>query len=247
LLIAHPHPTQPPLAVRALVVWSPGKARLDAQLRETHLRRLEQELTQLAGKLGRRPYTTTTAVRQRLTTLCEAHPARQLLARTLSGGPGTDQPLRLTWTRDEAALAQAAARDGRYVLGTNHPHLDAAAMLEQAKWRDVPEKRFALIKGPLLVRPIYVHKEERILGLVFCTMVALLLFALLELLLRRAGVPLSGQQFFAACAPLALVVLLLHDGTSLRQLTGLPPPLTALLQAQGWPAAPAYAQPAART
>jgi hypothetical protein len=120
-------------------------------------------------------------------------------------------------------------------------------MLERSKWRDVPEKRFALVKGPLAVRPVYVHKEERILGLVFCTMVALLLFALLELLLRRAGLALSGQQFFALCAPLSLVVLLLHDGSTVRQVTGRAPPVAALLQAQGWPAAAAYAQPTPRS
>lgn len=107
-----------------------------------------------------------------------------------------------------------------------------------------PEKRFALVKGSLAVRPVYVHKEERILGLVFCTLVALLLFALLELLLRRAGLPFSGQQFFAACASLSLVILQLRDGSYLRQITGLPPPLAALLQAQKWPPVPSYAQPA---
>jgi hypothetical protein len=89
------------------------------------------------------------------------------------------------------------------------------------------------------VRPVYVPKEERILGLVFCTMVALLLF---ELLLRRAGLPLSGQQFLALCAPLALLVLLLQDGSARRHVTGVAPPVAALLQAQGWPAAAAYAQ-----
>ena len=209
LLVPHPHPTRPPLAVRALVVWSPGKARLDANLRRTHLRRLERSLTDLAKEVGRRPYTTAETVRTRV-----------------------------------AALARAAALDGRYVLGTNDPDLDAAAMLARAKWRDVPEKRFALVKGPLAVRPLYVHKEGRILGLVFCTMVALLLFSLLELLLQRAGLALSGQQFLAACAPLALVILQLHDGSSLRQVTGLPPPLAALIHAQGWPDLPLYAQPA---
>jgi hypothetical protein len=246
LLVAHPDPAKLPLEIRALVVWSPGKARLDAQLRETHLRHLERDLTHLAGKLGRRPYTTVAAVQKRLATLRKGHPARHMLTTTLTGGPGTDQPLRLTWTRDEAAVAQAAALDGRYVLGTNDPYLDAAQMLAQSKWRDVPEKRFALVKGPLAVRPVYVHKQEHILGLVFCTMVALLLFALLELLLRRAGLPLSGQQFFALCAPLSVVVLFLHDGSTLRQVTGLSPPVAALLQAQGWPAAAAYAQPTPR-
>ena len=244
LLVPHPDPTRPPLAVRALVVWSPGKARLDANLRRTHLRRLERSLTDLAKKVGRRPYTTAETVRTRVAALCKGQPARHLVTTTVGGGAGTDAPLRLTWQHDEAALARAAALDGRYVLGTNDPDLDAAAMLARAKWRDVPEKRFALVKGPLAVRPLYVHKEGRILGLVFCTMVALLLFSLLELLLQRAGLALSGQQFLAACAPLALVILQLHDGSSLRQVTGLPPPLAALIHAQGWPDLPLYAQPA---
>ena len=245
LTVPHPDRRQPPLMVHALVVWSPGKARLDANLRQTHLRRLERTLTDLTKKVGKRPYTTMDAVGKRVATLCTRHPARQLVTTTVRGGPGTDEPLRLTWRHDAAALAQAAALDGRYVLGTNDPHLDAAAMLAQAKWRDVPEKRFALVKGPLAVRPVYVHKEGRILGLVFCTMVALLLFSLLELLLQRADLALSGQQFFAVCAPLSLVILQLHDGSALRQVTGLPPPLAALLQAHGWPAVPAAVQPLA--
>jgi hypothetical protein len=245
LLVPHPDPTHEPLVVRALVVWSPGKARLDAQLRLTHLQRLEKDLAALTGKVGKRPYLTVEAVQKRVAALRKGQPARHLLTCAVSGGPGTGAPLRLTWSRDEAALAQAATLDGRYVLGTNDAHIDAPAMLERSKWRDVPEKRFALVKGPLAVRPVYVHKEERVLGLVFCTLVALLLFALLELLLRRAGLALSGQQFFAACAPVALVLLRLHDGSTLRQVTGLPPPLVTLLQQQGWPAVPSYAQPPA--
>jgi transposase len=243
LAVPHPDATQDPLAVRALVVWSPGKARLDAHLRQTHLRRLERSLTDLAKKVGKRPYTTVETVRKRVTALCKRHPARHVVTTQVRGGPGTEEPLRLTWQQDAAALALAATLDGRYVLGTNDPDLDAAAMLAQAKQRDVPEKRFALVKGPLEVRPVYVHKEGRILGVVFCTMVALLLFSLLELLLQRAGLALSGQQFFAACAPFSLVILQLHDGSTLRQVTGLPPPLAALLQAHGWPAVPAAMQP----
>jgi hypothetical protein len=244
LLVPHPDPLQPPLEVRALVVWSPGKARLDAQLRATHLTRLETALGHLAGKLGRRPYTTARAVQKRVAALRKGQPARRFVAVQITGGPGTDSPLTLTWTRNEALLTQAAALDGRYVLGTNAPDLDAAQMLERAKQRDVPEKRFALIKGPLAVRPVYVHKEDRVRGLVFCTLVALLLFALLELVIRRAGLALSGQQLLAQCATLAVVVLVLHDGSTLRQLTGLAPPVATLLHTLAWPAPARYVHPA---
>lgn len=176
-----------------------------------------------------------------------AHPARpppehsRFLAVTVHGGPAaaTVPPLALTWTRQEDALA-AAARDGRYVLGATAPTLDAAEILRLATQRDVPEKRFALRKGPLAVRPLFVHKQERVLGLVWATMVALLLFALLELQARRAGLFISGQTLLAQAAPLAVVRLLLPDGTTPRRLANLGPPVADLLPRLGWPAAECY-------
>jgi transposase len=157
--------------LRALVVCSPGKARLDARLRETNLTRLEAKLTDLAAKLNRRPYTKYETVEKRLTTLLSRHPARPFLAVSLEDQEAT---LVLTWQRQEEAIALAAELDGRYLLVTNDLGLDAHTMLALSKRRDVPEKRFSTVKGPLQVRPVYVHKQERVLGLVFCTLVALL-------------------------------------------------------------------------
>jgi hypothetical protein len=240
LVLAHPEPAQPPLRVRALVVWSPGKARRDSQRRATQLARLEVALHDLAGKLGRRPYTTVANVEQRLTTLLRRHPARRVLTVTVAPGGDavTDLPvtpgvaaLRLAWQRDETALAAAAAVEGRSVLGTNTRELDATRMLTESKRRDVPEQRYALLKGPLAVRPLYLHKHPRILGLVFCTRVALLVFALLELLARRAGLDESGHTLLAQFAPVQVVVLAFADGTPLRHLSGLSPPLARVLAA----------------
>lgn len=241
LELPHPDPEQPPLRLRALVVWSPGKARLDAQLRQTQLTRLVSALQDLAPKLGRRPYTTTAAVERRVATLLRRHPARSYLQVTVGT---SDQGPTLTWSLCEEALAAAAARDGRYVLspkatrrgeGCTDETLDAEQMLAQAKQRDLPEKRFALVKGPLAVRPVYLHKPGRILALVFCTMVALLVFALLELEARRAGLRQSGVALLAQFAPLGVLELRFQDGSSLRRLTGLRPKLTAILAVLGLP------------
>lgn len=102
-----------------------------------------------------------------MATILRRHPARPFLVVQI-GGDGTEKPLSLSWTRNEEALADAARLDGRYVLGTNDPSLDAHQMLARSKRRDIPEKRYALIKGPLAIRPVSLHKEERIGGLVFC-------------------------------------------------------------------------------
>jgi len=240
LTLPHPAPGQPPLEVRALVVWSPGKARLDAQLRATHLTRREETLADLAGKVGRRPYTTAEAVQKRVRTLLARHPARRFVEITVAGGTEDASPLQVTWVRREETLAAAAACDGRYVLGTTAPEPDATEILRLAKQRDVPEKRFALVKGPLAVRPLFVHKEGRVLGLVWGTMVALLLCALLELQARQAGLSVSGQTLLTGAAPLTVVLLLLPDGTTLRRLANLGPPVVDLLQRLGWPAADCY-------
>lgn len=239
LELSSPDATKPPLRIPALVVWSPGKARLDAQLRTTHLTHLEAGLADLSGKLGRRPYTTRATVEKRVATVLRHHPARSFLAVQVHGGT-TDEPLRLTWTRQEEEVAVAAAVDGRYVLGTNAPNLTAEQMLAHAKRRDVPEKRYALVKGPLAVRPIYLHKQERILALVFCTMVALLIFALLELLARRAGLTQSGTTLLEQFATLSVLVLVFQDGSALRYVTGLAPPLATILQLLSFPPAERY-------
>jgi hypothetical protein len=224
--------------VQALVVWSPSKARLDQQLRTTQLERLEGQLTDLVSKLGKRPYTTRHAVDKRVATILRRHPARRFLTVVITGGEG--EPLELTWTRNPEAIEDAAHRDGRSVLGPNDHSLDANQMLTRSKRRDVPEKRDALVTGPLAVRPLYLHKEEGIAALVFCTSVALLVFALLELQARRAGMTQSGQTLLAPFASLAVVTLVFADHSTLRRLSGLSPPLATILQDLRLPPAQRY-------
>jgi hypothetical protein len=167
-------------------------------------------------------------------TLLRRHPARAYLAVTVTAGAAGPE---LGWRRQAEALAAAAALDGRYVLGTNDPTLTPDERLATSKRRDVPEKRYALLKGPLAVRPVFVRKQERILGLVFCTMVALLVFALLGWAARRVGEPASGTVLLARFSELRALALSFLDGGRGRRVTGLDPPEAELLQAPGWPAA----------
>jgi transposase len=237
VLLPYPEPGRPPLRVRALVVWSPSKARVDAQVRAAHLARLEAALSDLAGKLGRRPYTTVGAVEKRVATLLRRHPARPYVTVTVSSNEAGPT---LAWSRQHAALAAAAELDGRYVVGTNDWTLPADELLAASKQRDVPEKRFGTVKGPLAVRPVYLHKQERIVSLVFCTLVALLVFALLEWVARRVGVGQSGTVLLDRFAGVRVLVLAFADGSRLRRVTGLDPPEAELLHALGWPPATRY-------
>jgi hypothetical protein len=94
-------------------------------------------------------------------------------------------------------------------------------------------------RPPLLaVRPVFLHKQERILSLVGCAMIALLVFALLGWAARHAGEDASGTVLLAGFADLHLPILCFHHGS--RRVTGLDPPAADLLRTLGWAPATRY-------
>jgi transposase len=199
----------------ALIVKSTRKATLDATHRQTLLTRLEASLSDLASKLNRGRYRRRAAVEARLATLLVAPGTgrvRRFLTVQLSG---TDGQVQLQVERDAAALAQAATRDGLYVLVTNDERLDNEAMLTQTKGRDRIEKRIGIFKGPLAVRPMFLEKVERIRAMVFICLVALLVYSLLEQRARHAGLAVTGRKVLERFALCSAVLTTLADGTTL--------------------------------
>jgi len=199
----------------ALIVKSTRKATLDATHRQTLLTRLEASLSDLASTLNRGRYRRRAAVEARLATLLVAPGTgrvRRFLTVQLSG---TDGQVQLQVERDAAALAQAATRDGLYVLVTNDERLDNEAMLTQTKGRDRIEKRIGIFKGPLAVRPMFLEKVERIRAMVFICLVALLVYSLLEQRARHAGLAVTGRKVLERFAVCSAVLTTFADGTTL--------------------------------
>jgi transposase len=92
---------------------------------------------------------------------------------------------RLSYTRDENAIARAELMDGVFPLTTN-TDLDARAVLRAYKYQPKLEKRHALLKSGLLVAPIFLKRNLRIEALMFVYFLAQLVCALLERQLRNA-------------------------------------------------------------
>jgi len=92
---------------------------------------------------------------------------------------------RLSYSRDENAIARAQLMDGVFPLTTN-TDLDAKAVLRAYKYQPQLEKRHALLKSGLLVAPIFLKKNTRIEALMFVYFLAQLLCALIERQLRNA-------------------------------------------------------------
>lgn len=223
---------------RVLVVWSAGKQRLDEQKRKVALKRLLNSLAAIQEKLNPRRYKQRAYAEQRLLKVGEGHPARELVDVELKGEDGQ---LQLTFRINRERLAAAQVLDGRYALATNATHLEAHQALTLFKGQDGVEKRIGDVKGPLVVHPLFVRTDRRIEGLVFITLLALLVRAILERACRQRGLALSGRRLFRGFAPLQAVDVVWSDGSRQRRAAEMSVFQAQVLDALGWPAPERYA------
>ncbi len=224
---------------RALVVWSAGKQRLDEQKRRTYLKRLLNSLANIQKKLNTRRYKKRAYVEQRLAAIQQGNPAKGLVDVQLSGEDGA---LALTFRINRQKLSEAQALDGRYALATNASHLNANEAQSLFKGQDGVEKRFRAVKGPLLVHPLFVRTDRRIEGLVFITLLALLVRAILERLCRQQGLSFTADRLFQKFATLQAVDLSWADGSRQRRASEMTAFQSEVLTALGWPGPETYAR-----
>jgi len=152
---------------QVLVVKSRTKVKLDRDRRQTYLDRLTGRLEEIQGLLNTRRYKRRDYTWAQIEKARRGNPAKGLVDVELSG---EDANLTLTFQLNQEKLARAAAMDGRYLLGTNDFDLSALEMLTRYKKQEVVERRIKVINGPVCVRPMFLHKQERVEGLVFVAM-----------------------------------------------------------------------------
>ncbi|MBD3251752.1 IS1634 family transposase [Candidatus Uhrbacteria bacterium] len=223
---------------RALVVWSAGKHRLDAQKRKTHLKRLLDKLAGIQAKLNTRRYKKRHYVEQRLISVQQGNQAKGLVDIQLAG---QDEALQLFFHINHDRLARAQMLDGRYALATNAEHLDASTALTLFKGQDGVEKRFRHTKGPLQVRPLFVRSDARLEGLVAITLLALLVGAILERACRQRGLASTTTRLVREFASLQAVDVIWNDGSQQRQLATVSSEQQQILTALDWPSPEQYA------
>ncbi len=99
--------------------------------------------------------------------------------------------LSLHWWRDPDALEDAARRDGLYALVTNiaPQRCSADRLLALYKDQTLSERAHHFLKGPLAVRPVFLHSNRRAAALVAACSIALLIYGLVESETRRAIAP----------------------------------------------------------
>lgn len=213
---------------RAAYIWSSEEAASVGAARERALAKADAALARIQSGLGGRHYKTKAQVDARVARMLA--PVDGLLS--VATGERDGRPT-LSFARDQAAIAQVSATDGLYALATNLPgRLSAEKVLRLYKQQALVERRHRDLKATLRVRPVFLHNDERIAALVSIVGLALLVFGLIELDLRRrlppherlpgllpegrAGRP-TGRNILAAFQGLGLTYT--RDGIVIDRLT----------------------------
>lgn len=152
---------------------------------------------------------------------------------------GEDGDLSLSWRVDVEALKEAMVLDGKFLLITNDLWLSGTEMVARYGDKDKVEKRFRTVKGPIQLRPIFLHRDDRIEALIFINMLALLVYSVLELKCQRQGLTVTGEAVLKAFAYLAVVYTTFADSSVLLRVEELNDFQRRVVQTLGqswWPA-----------
>jgi hypothetical protein len=225
-------------------IWSSQEAATVREARQRALAKAEDELTRVQRGLGSY-YRSAEQVRNRVAVIL-AGKARGLIAAEV--GVARGRPT-LSFSRNPQAIAEQAESDGVYALASNLPDVTASDLLRIYKQQSLVELRHRDLKQTLRVRPIFLHNDDRIQALVSIVGLALLVFGLIELDLRRAlgaddelagllpearAARPTGRNILAAFQGLGLTYS--HSGIRLDRLTATQRRILALLGADPpWP------------
>jgi transposase len=196
--------------------------------RATKLRALRRELKEVQAKIGQPHHRTVEAVQKRADTRIKKSP----VARFMRAEAYTDEQgqILLRWWIDRHALSLAMQKDGRYLLVTNDWSLSPQRMFDLYRQKDGVEKGFRISKSDLKVSPIYLHKDERIEGMLLINMLALLTYSLLERQARQTGWQITTRRIIETLDSLDVIETLCWDGSVLYRIVPVDEEQAALLE-----------------
>lgn len=181
-------------------IYSSEKRKRDRQSREKHLKKVEQSLAVLNGKINKRGLKTKKKIEEAVQQIIEEHKLEDFFHISIgtiterckvqigSGRPGKNTQYKtcvnrlftLSWTQKKQALKQEAQTDGVFPLLCTDKALKAKQVLKAYKYQPRLEKRFSQFKTVHNAAPLLFKKIERIEANMFGFFIALIVQALLE-------------------------------------------------------------------
>lgn len=179
--------------VAAWVYESSEKKKRDLKSREKRIKQIAEIFEDISKKLNTRKYARRDYVIEQIEKRLGRKKAKKLFWWGLCGEDGD---LTLDYCLDEDAMLEAETLDGKYVLMTDCPDRDAKDIVASYKSQNKVERRFSHLKSHLRITPLFLKKDERIVGLVFVTVAALMVYSLLEYLCKQVGINHTAFMIF---------------------------------------------------
>ena len=172
--------------VRAAIILDTARQEADAKRRTHLIEAYEKELKWTLDHLGKGRYHGDHEwVSGRLANL--AHQFKAVCDFVRVNFTARNGVMSLSYCRRPSKIAKAARLDGRWVLVTNQRREAGQSLVDYMDWmrgvyknhRHV-ERRMRNLKSDLPIRPIYLHRDDAIVALCFVSVVALMVYTLIE-------------------------------------------------------------------
>jgi len=181
-------------------IYSSEKRKRDRENRDKQLKKVEQCLALLNGKINKRGLKTSTAIEEAAQQIVKEHKLENFFHISIgtitekyqvqigTGRPGKNTKYRtrvntlytLSWTQKKQPLKDEAQTDGVFPLLCTDKELTAKEVLKAYKYQPRLEKRFAQFKSIHNAAPLLFKKIERIEANMFGFFIALVVQALIE-------------------------------------------------------------------
>ncbi len=181
-------------------IYSSEKRKRDRESRDKQLKKVEQCLAELNGKINKRDLKTSTAIEEAAQQIVKEHKLEDFFHISIgtitekyqvqigTGRPGKNTKYRtcvnrlftLSWTQKKQVLKEEAQTDGVFPLLCTDNELTAKEVLKAYKYQPRLEKRFSQFKQFHNAAPLLFKNVERIEANMFGFFIALVVQALIE-------------------------------------------------------------------
>lgn len=200
-----------------LIVKSEQKLLHDRNQRDKGIKKFEEVLDDLNSKLNSSRYKKEETVEKRIENLRKEDSYKKYSKFVETVITKTEEDvIQLTYSRKIDLIEKQSLLDGKYIIATNRKDLTPKLMVSIYKARDISEKDFSTIKGPLIIRPIFLHKDERIESLVFLSMCALLVYSIIKQMLIEKEMGITVRKALEQFEYIGVSYYEFMDGSILR-------------------------------
>lgn len=167
--------------VRLIIVRSDGKVKRDQKNRRKHCETIENELNELASKLGG-SYYTEERVEKKKSKILSKYPEGKYYEVKIDAAKN-----QLEYKLSTEDVEYDSALDGIFLLVTtvSREEYNLDKVFTLFKEQHYIERENHILKGTLRIRPVYLQNQKRIEGLIFILWLALLCYLLMERIYRN--------------------------------------------------------------